>query len=119
MVDFHNILGTLVVVVYLALTVINVVRVTGRQVPFVTPLSYVAGVLLLLQIVLGFGLLGGGSVVAPGHYILALLAIVTVGAEHGYARNRAAPEVRAMAALLATGATTILVTAAHIIGSSN
>ena len=119
MVGLHNIVGTLVVLAFLALTVINVLRVTGRRVPIATPLSYIAAVLLLVQIVLGFTLLGGGSPVVPLHYILALLALVTVGAEHGYASNRAAPELRAMAALLATGATTILVTAAHIIGSAN
>lgn len=119
MVGLHNTVGTLVVLAFLALTVINALRVTGRHVPFATPLSYVAALLLLVQIVLGFILLGGDATVAPLHYILALLALVTVGAEHGYASNRAAPQLRAMAALLATGATTILVTAAHIIGSTN
>lgn len=119
MVGIHNIVGTLVVLAFLALTVINALRVTGRRIPLATPLSYVAALLLFVQIVLGFGLLGGGSSVVPLHYILGLLAIITVGAEHGYARNRVAPELSAMASLLATGATTILVTAAHIIGSSN
>jgi hypothetical protein len=119
MVGIHNIVGTVVVLVFLALTVINLLRVTGRQIPVATPLSYGAALLLLIQLLLGFLLLGRGFSIQPLHYILALLAIVTVAAEHGYARNRAAPELRAMAALLATGATTILVTAAHIIGSAN
>lgn len=119
MVSIHNVVGTLVVLAFLALTVVNVVRVTGRPVAFATPLSYLASALLLLQIVLGFGLLGSGSEIEPIHYILGLLAIVTIGVEHGYARTRTAPDLRAMASLLATGATTILVAAAHIIGSSN
>jgi hypothetical protein len=119
MVGIHNIVGTVVVIAFLALTILNVLRVTGRQVPIARPLSYAAALLLLVQLLLGFALLGGGSSIPPLHYILALLAIVTVAAEHGYARDRAAPELRAMAALLATGATTILVTAAHIIGSAN
>jgi hypothetical protein len=117
--SIHNLVGTLVVIAFLALTVVNVVRVTGRPVSFATPLSYVAGALLLLQIVLGFALLGNGREIEPIHYILGLLAIVTIGVEHGYARTRRSPDLRAMASLLATGATTILVAAAHIIGSSN
>lgn len=119
MLNLHNIVGTLVVVLFLALTIINVLRVTGRSIPIARPLSYVAGLLLFVQLALGFGLLGSGHDITPLHYILALLAIITVGAEHGYAGRRPTPELRAMAALLATGATTILVTAAHIIGSSS
>lgn len=119
MVNIHNVVGTVVVLAFLALTVINVLRLTGRPVPFAAPLSYLAAALLLVQLALGFALLGSGSAIAPLHYILALLAIVTVGLEHGYARTRTAPELRTMASLLATGATTILVAAAHIIGSSN
>ncbi|MDQ3411338.1 MAG: hypothetical protein M3509_04400 [Chloroflexota bacterium] len=118
MINLHNILGTLVVLAFLGLTVINVLRVTGRPVPIAAPLSYAAAALLLIQIVIGFVLLGGGREITPLHYILALLAIVTVALEHGDAGARSAPELRAMASLLATGATTILVTAAHIIGSS-
>jgi hypothetical protein len=119
MLNVHNVLGTLVVLAFLALTVINVLRVTGRQIPIAAPLSYAAAALLLIQILLGFALLGQGATIPALHYILGLLAIVTVGMEHGYARTRSVPELRAMASLLATGATTILVTAAHIIGSSN
>ncbi|MDQ3695113.1 MAG: hypothetical protein M3464_16005 [Chloroflexota bacterium] len=119
MTNLHNILGTLVVLAFLGLTVINVLRVTGRPVAVAAPLSYAAAALLVIQIVIGFALLGGGLDVTPLHYVLALLAIVTVALEHGYARAQSAPELRAMVSLLATGATTILVTAAHIIGSSN
>jgi hypothetical protein len=119
MVNIHNTVGTLVVVLFLALTIINVLRVTGRTIPIARPLSYVAALLLFVQIALGIGLLSSGAEITPLHYILGLLAIITVGAEHGYAGRRPSPELQAMAALLATGATTILVTAAHIIGSSS
>lgn len=119
MVSIHNIVGTLVVVLFLALTIMNVLRVTGRSVPIARPLSYVAALLLFVQLALGIGLLSSGHQITALHYTLALLAIITVGAEHGYAGRRPTPELQAMAALLATGATTILVTAAHIIGSTS
>ena len=119
MVGFHNLVGTLVVIAFLALTVVNLLRVTGRELPWARGLSFAAAALLLLQYLIGFALLGQGHPSPAVHYVVALLAIITVGLEHGYANTRTAPRAQAMGALIATAATTILVVIAHAIGSSN
>ena len=118
MVNLHNIVGTLVVLAFLVLAVVNALRVMGREIGWIRPLSFVAAALLLVQYVIGFGLLGQGHPISSIHYITALLAIVTVGLEHGYARTRASPGARARAALVASGLTFVLVLIAYIIGSS-
>lgn len=114
----HNIVGTLVVVAYLALTIVNALRLRGGDVPWARPLSFVAAGLLLLQYLLGFALLGQGRQIILTHYVVALLAILTVGLEHGYARSRPGRQAQASAALVATGLTLILVVIAHGIGSA-
>lgn len=118
MVTVHNIVGTLVVVAFLALTVVNVLGVTGRPVGFGRALSAIASVLLLVQYALGFWLLGLGRDNRASHYAFALLALVGVGLEHGYARTRSDPRARAVASLVATALTFALVLVAYVIGSS-
>ena len=82
LVGVHNIVGTLVVVAYLALTVVNALRMRGGEFGWARPLSFVAAALLLLQTLLGFALLVQGLRNATAHYLLALLAVLTVGLEH-------------------------------------
>lgn len=118
LVGIHNLVGTLVVVAYLALTIVNALRLRGGDFSWGRPLSFAAAGLLLLQYVLGFALLGEGLRNQFSHYVLALLAIVTVGLEHGYASTRPDHRSRASAALVATGLTLLLVLAAHVIGSA-
>jgi hypothetical protein len=116
MVDVHNIVGTAVVVAYLALAIVNVLRVRGNDLPWARPLSFAAAALLLVQYLLGFYLLGEGYRNQTSHYLFALLALVTVGLEHGYAPTRLTPRARATAALAATALTFVLVAVAYQIG---
>lgn len=118
MVGMHNVVGTLVVVAFLVLTVVNVLRLMGRTIPWGRQLAAAAAGLLLVQYVLGFALLGAGNRNQTSHYVFALLAIVTVGLEHGYARTRVTPRAVATASLIATGLTLVLVVVAYSIGSS-
>ena len=118
LVGIHNLVGTLIVVAYLALTVVNGLRLRGGDFSWARPLSFAAAALLLIQYVLGFVLLSQGSRNATSHYLLAFLAILTVGLEHGYANSRPERRARASAALLATGLTLLLVVAAYAIGSA-
>ena len=118
LVGVHNIVGTLVVAAFLILTVLNGLRVAGRDIPIARTVSMIAAGLLLIQYVIGFLLFGGGFQNSVVHYVLALAAIITVGLEHGYAATRDSSRQRAIAALLATLGTTILVFAAHGIGSA-
>lgn len=112
----HNVVGTLVVVAYLALVVANILRWRGGDAAWARPLSFAAAGLLILQYLLGFWLLGSGRGNQQSHYAFALLAIVTVGLEHGYAQTRSTARARAVAALVATGVTFALVTIAYSIG---
>lgn len=116
MVAVHNVVGTLVVVAYLVVTVTNVLRLRGGEAPWARSLSYAAAGLLLVQYLLGFWLLGSGRNNQASHYAFALLALVTVGLEHGFASTRATPRARATAALVATALTFVLVVVAYVIG---
>ncbi|HEU5430678.1 MAG TPA: hypothetical protein VFU81_03395 [Thermomicrobiales bacterium] len=119
MVQIHMIVGGLVVLAYLILVILNIVRLTGRLVPAIRVVSIVAAALLLIQYILGFGLLSTGRYIPPIHYIVALLAILTVGAEHGYAGSRGTTRAAQLATFVATLATLILVVVAYSIGQAN
>jgi hypothetical protein len=119
MVQVHMIVGALVVLAYLILVIVNIVRLTGRPLPAVRVVSIVAAALLLIQYILGFGLLSTGHYIPPIHYIVALLAIITVGAEHGYAGSRGTTRAAQLATFVATLATLILVVIAYSIGQAN
>jgi hypothetical protein len=115
----HETVGTLVVLAYLALTVVNIVRVTGRRITWGRQLSFAAGGLLLLQYILGFSLLGSDHSITPWHYLFALAAIVTVGIEHAMANERPMVAGNPRLAAAATAGTTILTVIAYAIGASN
>lgn len=118
MVTVHQTVGTLVVLAFLVLTVVNVLRATGRQIGWARPLSFGAAGLLVLQYLLGFSLLGSGHKITAWHYLFALSAILTVGVEHGMA-NAQPPSANARLAAAATAGTTILTIIAYAIGQSN
>ena len=115
----HEGVGTLVVIAYLALTVVYVLELTGRQISWSRQLTAVAAGLLLVQYALGFILLGGDHDVSPFHYIFALGTILTVGIEHAIAsgRDSGAPNLR-LAAAAAAGTTTLALIAYAIAQST-
>lgn len=116
----HNTVGTLVVLAYLVSIVGNLTAAfSGRTFRWQLPLAYSAATLLLLQYMLGFSLLGSGEGVPARHVIVALLAIIPVGAEHGFANTRPEPKQRGLYAAIAEGVTLVLVLVAYIIGQSN
>jgi len=117
MVGLHNTVGTLVIVAYLVLTVVNVIRLRSGDFGWVRYLSFLAAGLLLVQYVLGFTLLSEGHTNQSSHYLFALLPIITLGIEHGYAPTRATPRDRAAAALAATTLTLVLVLIAYTLGT--
>jgi hypothetical protein len=119
MVGFHSTVGTLVLVGYLILVVVNVLALRGRQYPWARQLSFFVAGLLVLQYVIGFSLLGSDHDISAAHYILALCALITVGFEHGYANSRETPQERARFATLATAGTFIIVLITYLIGQSN
>ena len=117
MLNVHSTVGTLVLVAFLILTVVNVLRATGRVIPWARPLSFAAATLLLLQYLLGFSVLSDEKYHIGGeHWGIALLAILTVGFEHGYANSRPTERDRGTFGAIATGLTFVLVLIAYIIG---
>jgi peptidoglycan/LPS O-acetylase OafA/YrhL len=119
MVGFHSTVGTLVLLAYLALVIVNLLSLRGGSYPWARQLSFFAAGLLLLQYVLGFTLLASDHHITAAHYILALCALITVGFEHGYANTRETPEERARFAALAAAGTFIIVLITYIIGQSS
>lgn len=121
MVHVHEGVGTLVVIAFLVLTVVNVLRAAGRTITWAKPLSFIAAGLLFLQYVIGFSLLGGDHKITAWHYLFALAAIIPVGIEHGLgnAREQEKPGTGVRIAAAAAAATTIIVIIAYAIGQSN
>lgn len=119
MANVHMIVGALVVLAFLVLVIVNILNLVGYQLTWVRPLSMVAAALLLLQYLLGFGLLGEGKSIPWYHYVIALLAILPVGFEHGVAQRQTSKEGRARLELAATVVTLVLVVIAYAIGQSH
>lgn len=120
MVNAHEGVGSLVVLAYLFLVIMNLITLfSGREFGWLRPVSMLAALLLLIQYILGFTLLGQNHHITPAHYIIALLAILTVGLEHGYANQRPIERDRATMRTVANVATLILVVVAYIIGRAN
>ncbi len=117
--QLHFILGTVVVVAFVVVAILNILKATGRTMPVARTISMAAAALLLLQYVVGFLLMGAGFRNSNLHYLIALLAIIPVGIEHGYAASRTTPHQRAITAAVASIATAVLLIVAHSIGSAN
>ncbi|HYP61923.1 MAG TPA: hypothetical protein VEQ36_15965 [Thermomicrobiales bacterium] len=118
MVTVHMIVGSLVVLAFIALTISYGMQLSGkRTLTWARPLSMTAAGLLLLQYVLGFGLLADHDITAA-HYLVALAAIIPVGYEHMVASTQEAPTTRARLGLFASAATTVLVLVAYAIAES-
>lgn len=118
MVNVHSTVGTLVLLVYLVLTVLYVLWAAGRPMPAIRVVSIVAATLLLVQYLLGISLLVDGHEITAVHYLIALAAIITVGLEHGPARMRPVDRSRASMGAIAAGSTFVLVLVAYMIGMS-
>ncbi len=118
MVRFHEGVGTLVVIAFLALTIINLMQLRGKSISWSRQLSFGAAGLLFVQYVIGFNLLGGDHSISAWHYLFALGAIATVGLEHGKANTIEEVSKRARLASIATAGTTALAIIAYAIGQS-
>ena len=116
MVNVHSTVGTLVVLGYLVVTALYLLALAGRPVAWARQVSFGVAGLLLLQYLLGFWLLGDGFRNRNLHYALALLALASVGVEHGVAAGRETPRERAAFGAGAAAVTFGLVVAAYVVG---
>ncbi len=120
MTNVHMIFGSAVVVAYLIVLVMNLrTASTGAEFSWQKFVSFGAATLLLLQYMLGFSLLGEGSDISGFHYLIALVAILPVGMEHGFASQRSSARDRGRIGALANVATLVLVLVAYMIGEMN
>ena len=119
MVTVHMIVGSLVVLAFIVLTISYGMQLNGtRTLSWSRPLSMGAAGLLLLQYVLGFGLLADHDITAA-HYLFALAAIIPVGYEHMVASTQEVPTTRARLGMFAAAAATLLVLVAYAIAESS
>jgi hypothetical protein len=116
MATVHMVVGSIVVLGYLALTILNLMAIGGRQFAWVKPLSFGVAGALVVQYLLGFNLLGNDHDQTAWHYLVALAALIPIGFEHASANARSDPKERARMAAIANAATFVVVLAAFMIG---
>jgi hypothetical protein len=120
MTNIHMIVGSLVVLGYLIVLVLNVRTAMGKpMLTFQRPLSFGAATLFLLQLMLGMSLLGEGEDIPAAHYLIALLAIFSVGAEHMLTGREVDSRRAGRVAAIANAITLALVLTAYMIGELN
>ena len=120
MTNVHMWVGTLVVIAFLASAILNIMTfVSGRSLSWQKMVSFAAAILLLLQYLLGFSLLGEGKDIPGSHFLIALLAIIPVGFEHMYAGTREDTKQRSLYAAIANIVALVIVLIAYMIGQSN
>lgn len=118
--NVHMVIGTLVIIGYvLNLVFYGLAFVRGTVMPYHRAISFGAATLLLLQYMLGFSLLGEGKDIPAVHFLVALAAVIPVGAEHMLAGQEPGIRRRGMVGALASFATLVLVLIAYMIGQSN
>jgi hypothetical protein len=86
----HQTVGGLVVVALVIVAILAAVQAAGRGGDAARTMSFVAGGLFGLQILLGLLLLGGGSRNSTTHYVLGLLILVPLGLQHTAGRRLSA-----------------------------
>jgi hypothetical protein len=120
MTNVHMIVGSLVVLAYIVVLVLNVRAAMGKpMLSFQRPLSMAAAGLFLIQILLGMSLLGEGKDIPAAHYLIALLAIFSVGAEHMLTGREVDSQRAGRIAAAANVVTLVLVLIAYMIGETN
>lgn len=120
MTALHSTVGTLIIIGYFVVLVLNIRMAMGRPVlSWQRAVSFGAATLVLVQITLGFSLLGEGRDVPAIHFIIGLLAIVPIGAEHALGSKEPDPRKAGRIGAIANVATLAIVLAAYIIGETN
>ncbi len=120
MTAFHSTVGTLIIVAYVVVLVLNVRAAMGKpMLPWQRPVSFGAATLVLVQIMLGFSLLGQGRDISPFHFAIGLMTILPIGAEHALAGKQPDSRKAGRIGAIANAVTLALVLAAYIIGELN
>ena len=115
MAGIHSMLGGLVVVAFIVLVVVAAIQAAGGNDRMTRTVSIVASVILLLQYLVGFLLIGSGLQNSATHYVLALLLIVPIGLQHATAKRFSA-KTRGMALLIWSLAAALLAIIVYMTG---
>lgn len=119
MTSVHMTVGTLIIIGYLVTMVLNIRTArSGAEFAWQKIVSFGAATLLILQYMLGFSLLSDHDITGF-HYLIALVAIIPIGMEHGYASQRPVATDRGKMGALANVFTLALVLVAYMIGEMN
>jgi len=119
MATVHMIVGTLVLLGYLALTIAYFRGSQGHELAQTKMLSQIAGAVIVVQWALGFIVLATSDDRPNAiHYVFALATILTVGAEHAMARPEPDPIKRNRLGMYAAAGTFVLALIAYAIGES-
>jgi hypothetical protein len=111
----HEILGGLVVVAFIVMAILAAVGATGRDIPWVRQVSFIAAGLLALQYLVGVLLLTQGFNNTPSHVVIALLVLIPVALQHSSARRLSA-QTRGLALLIWALAAAVLSVIAYMTG---
>ena len=111
----HEILGGLVVVVFIVMAILAAIAASGREVPWIRQASFIAAGLLVLQYLVGVLLLANGSRNSAEHIVIALLVLIPVALQHSSAR-RLSTQTRAVALLIWALAAALLSVIAYLTG---
>lgn len=116
----HMIVGSATLLLFLLNVIMYAMELfRGKSVGYHKVVSISAATGLLLQYALGFMLLGSGAKISWWHWVLALLAILPVGLEHGATANETNLRRKSMMGLLASVLAFIIVLAVYGIGEMN
>jgi hypothetical protein len=111
----HEILGGLVVVAFIVTAILAAIAATGRDIPWIRQVSFVAAGLLLLQYLVGVLLLANGFRNSSTHLAVAILVLIPVALQHSSAR-RISLQSRAVALLIWALAAAVLSVIAYMTG---
>ena len=118
--EVHMTIGLATLAAFLLLTIVNGIRAfRGAELNWARGLSFAAAGLLILQYVLGFSLLGDDHSIPAIHYILALVAIVPVAAEHMIAAQETDRHRAVRTAFICNLVTVFILVAVYEIGQRN
>jgi heme A synthase len=111
----HEILGGLVVVAFIVTAILAAIAATGRDIPWIRQVSFVAAGLLLLQYLVGVLLLANGFRNSSTHLAVAILVLIPLALQHSSAR-RISSQSRAVALLIWALAAAVLSVIAYMTG---
>jgi len=114
----HLYIGTALLLFYLATTIVYAIGIGGTVIPWGKYVSYLAALLLVLQYLVGIGLLAAGAKNQALHYALAILVLVPIGLEHGLIRRRFQGRQLAVNLTTVAAVTTLVIFITYLIGKS-